>query len=454
MVVLLLPLVVFLLLCERYASRCEALRHTPLNLLYRTEYDALDSLCNYTFVLTGEPRSTARCERYEAQMLPQGKVLLYLARDTARALPQAGDTILTRTRIRRPEALGRFDYGLYLRRSGILGTAYVSRYVVRPTKDHSPSLQRRLYDRLTAAGLSGRERATTGALTLGYKEDLDPALRRLFQASGAAHVLAVSGLHTGIIYALLLALMTLGGRIRPRHENRAGRWMLSLVIIAAMWGYARLTGLTPSVVRAVLMVTIFEIGRMANRQALSLNTIAAAAVLILLVRPLDLWSVSFQLSFAATAAIVLFARAAERHLHRKEWLRTTWGKAVSWIVGTVIVSLAAQLGTLPLTMHYFGQISNYFLLTNLLVLPLATLLVPCGLLCIALGGSTLGLLVGKLTYGLAWTMNHTVGWLEALPGSTTKVSIGIGMVLIYYAIVLLFIYLIERNYRYETIHTN
>ena len=85
---------------------------------------------------------------------------------------------------------------------------------------------------------------------------------------------------------------------------------------------------------------------------------------------------------------------------------------------------------------------------------LATLLVPCGLLCIALGGSTLGLLVGKLTYGLAWTMNHTVGWLEALPGSTMQVSIGIGMVLIYYAIVLLFIYLIERNYRYETIHTN
>ena len=302
------------------------------------------------------------------------------------------------------------------------------------------AMQERLYGRLAAAGLSGDELATVGALTLGYKEGLDKELRRHFQAAGAAHVLAVSGLHTGIIYGVLLWLLTLGGRVKPMYENRAGRWAISIVIIAAMWFYAWLTGMTPSVVRAVVMVTIFEVGRMAYRQAFSLNTIAAAAVLILLVKPTDLWSVSFQLSFTATAAIVLFARACERWLHRLNWRNTLIGKAAAWISGTIIVSIAAQLGTLPLTMYYFRQISTYFLLANLIVLPLATFLVPCGLISIALGGSVVGIAFSKITWALAWTMNHAVGWIESLPGSTVPVSISWGMVILYYALFIGFLY--------------
>ena len=109
----------------------------------------------------------------------------------------------------------------------------------RPYHKTPPNaLQTRLYTRLQAAGLNGDELATVGALTLGYKEDLTPELRRLFAASGAAHVLAVSGLHTGIIYAFLVGLLTLGGRYRPLHENKLARRTISLVIIAAMWGYA------------------------------------------------------------------------------------------------------------------------------------------------------------------------------------------------------------------------
>jgi len=298
--------------------------------------------------------------------------------------------------------------------------------------------QTELYQRLRAGGLSGDELATVGALTLGYKEELPPELRTHFQASGAAHVLAVSGLHTGILYGLVVWLLTLGGRSRPMHENRLGRCALGTVIIGVMWAYAWLTGMTPSVVRAVLMVTIFEVGRMLYRQAFSLNTIAAAAVLILLVKPSDLWSVSFQLSFAATFMIVLVARELELFLHRKEWKDTWYGRALSWIVGTVVISLAAQLGTLAITMFYFHQISTYFLLANLMVLPIAAVLVPCGLLSLALGGTIAGVWVSKVTGLLAWTMNHSVAWIESLPGSTVYVSIGGGMVAVYYGILLIF----------------
>jgi len=389
----------------------------PSFLLHQTEYDAIDSLRPYALVLTGEPRETPTSYRYEAEAIGVGKVLAYIAKDAGPL--NIGDTVLAKTRIRRGGTIGDFDYGLYLRRQGIVGTAYVKHCQLKITNyELKEPLQKRLYRRLAEGGLSGDELATTGALTLGYKEDLDPALRHRFQASGAAHVLAVSGLHTGIIYALLIGLLTLGGRARPLYTNWFGRIAISFVIIAVMWSYAWLTGMTPSVVRCVVMVTLVEIGKMLYRHSLTLNTIAAAAVLILMVRPLDLWSLSFQLSFAATAAIVIMAKDFQ---------------VKSWIVGTLIISLAAQLGTLPITMYTFGQVSNYFLLTNLLVLPLATILVPCGLVSIALGGLWIGVWISKVTFALAWLMNHTVGWIEGLPGSVSVIHIDGGMVALLYA---------------------
>ena len=296
-------------------------------------------------------------------------------------------------------------------------------------KTEANALQTTLYQRLADAGLSGDILATTGALTLGYKDDLGKDLKRHFQASGAAHVLAVSGLHTGILYGVLVWLLTLGGRCKPKHENRFGRCLLSSVLIAALWGYAWLTGMTPSVIRAVLMITIFEVGHMLYRQAFSLNTVAAAAVLILLVKPSDLWSVSFQLSFAATAAIVLLGSG----------FQYIGIPAFRYLLTILLVSLAAQLGTLPITMFYFHQVSSYFLLTNLIVMPLAAFLVPFGLLTVAFGGSAMGMLIGKVTYALAWTMNHSVGWIERLPGSTLPADISPLMIGIYYILLLAFV---------------
>ena len=448
MILLLLPLVAAILLCY-YTGR-------PVNLLYESECETLDSLHAYAFVLQGEPKPTARCERFEAQLLArwdttdhvwqraQGRVLLYVQRDSI--MPGTGDTIIAQTRIRRGGKIGSFDYGTYLRRQGIIGSAYIAKFSLQPAASKPQlSLQKRLYQRLAAAGLEGDELAIVGALTLGYKEDLDPEVKHRFQASGAAHVLAVSGLHTGIIYGLIILLFTLGGRIKPMYENRLGRCLISMLVISVMWFYAWLTGMTPSVTRAVLMVTLVEIGRMTYRNSLSVNTIAAAAVLILLARPLDLWSISFQLSFTATAAIVIFAREAKSFFHRKEWNHIWYGRILSWVLGTVIISLAAQLGTMPVTMYAFGQLSTYFLLTNLIVLPLASLLVPLGLLTMAMGGSSAGIAIGHATEAVAWCMNRSVGWIESLPGSTVSAQVNGPMIAVYYALLLLFYVFIPKK---------
>ena len=400
MIVLLLPLVAAILLWA--------------HLQPEEQPDTTDR--TYAFVLTSMPKSTAKCERFEAKVLPKGQVYLYILRDSTRTMPVYGDTVATYT---------------HIERDGHIARAFAAKYQVLPGHKKTP-LQYRLYQRLAAAGLSGDELATVGALTLGYKDDIDPEMKRHFQASGAAHVLAVSGLHTGIIYGVLLWLLTLGGRFRPLHEDRWGRWTISAFVITCMGFYAWLTGMTPSVVRAVLMVTIVEIGRMAYRQTVSVNTIAAAAVLILLVRPTDLWSVSFQLSFAATTAIVILVPTSQ-HLINQTARRS---KVLAWILTLFIVSIAAQLGTLPITLYNFGQLSTYFLLTNLIVLPLATLLVPCGLLTIAASGTTLGIGFGHVTHALAWLMNHSVGWIENLPGSTVPGHVNGLMVAIYYGVAL------------------
>ena len=417
MIVLLLPMVAAILLFDHFRP-----------------FQPQEEAETYGFVIASAPKPTAKCERFEAKVIGAERlgirglemrgleVYLYLLRDSTRALPSWGDTVVAKTHIEWSRTTGR---------------AFAARYGVLPAKEHKVPLQVRLYQRLADAGLSGDELAIVGALTLGYKEDLDPEVKHHFQASGAAHVLAVSGLHTGILYGLVLWLLTLGGRFKPKYEDRVGRWVISGVVIAVMWGYAWLTGMTPSVVRAVLMVTIFEIGRMLYRQAFSLNTIAAAAVIILAIRPTDLWSVSFQLSFAATTAIVCLTDGLTPPLPLREG---RWKRVGLYVLGIVVVSIAAQLGTLPITMYYFGQISTYFLLTNLIVLPLATLLVPCGLMTMVLGGSWLGTMMGKATYGLAWAMHHSTGWIEHLPGSTISVHINGWMVGIYYVFFLVFCY--------------
>lgn len=430
MVVLLLPLVAAILLYDHCCPKAVE------------EAVARD----VAFVIRSEAKPTEKCERFEAEVIAQrdstncegrrakgewqaakGEVYLYLLRDSANTMPGWGDTVVAHTTIEWDRRIGR---------------AFAARWNIQPSEvSYQPSLQERLYGRLKAAGLEGDELAIVGALTLGYKEDLDPEVKQRFQASGAAHVLAVSGLHTGVIYGLLLLIVTLGGRFKPLYEERWARWGISLLIIGVMWFYAWLTGMTPSVVRAVLMVSIVEIARMAYRRAVSINTIAAAAVLILLVRPADLWSVSFQLSFTATAAIVMTASSMERFLRRQVWK----SKALNWVVGTIIVSLAAQIGTLPITMYNFGQVSSYFLLTNLIVLPLATILVPLGLVTMTLGGGWIGMVAGKVTGAVAWLLNHAVGWIESLPGSTVSAQIDGWMVAAYYALILLFYWTVVKK---------
>lgn len=408
----------------------------PRDLMANTEFPYLDSMMVYRTVVTDYPYPRAKTTRVTASMqLPASgqkattrTVYLYLSPDSTQSMPQPGDVLLVRTAIRRGGMLGKFDYGQWLRMQDIVGAGMVRRGQWRVIS-HQPLpwwKQPRIWQHHLAMRLrrwlpEGEELGTIEALTLGYKEDLDPTRKKQFQASGAAHVLAVSGLHTLLIYNLLLWIFTLGERRRPLYEEQGKQWALSGVIVFVMWGYAAITGMSPSVVRSVIMLTLGETATCLHRPKWSIYQVMLAAWIILMIWPKDLYSVSFQLSFAAVTAILLLSDLVGIYLPRLPH--------TGYIRGLIIASIAAQIGTLPLGMYYFGQISNYFLLTNIVILPVATATIASSIALLAVGSvPVLGMCVAKISYGCAWIMNHYVGWIEQLPGACSHINCSMPMV--------------------------
>ena len=408
----------------------------PLNLLKDTDVDYLDRDTILAMRLLSNAQERTKTFRYEAEVEGGGKVLLYLQKDSM-PMPVMGDVLLVETQVHRGGKSGKFDYGLYLRRQGIVGTCWALRrnwQLIGHEDDMGlKGLAKRsqyfLYQQYRKMGIEGKELGIISALTLGYREDLDKDVQRAFSASGAMHVLAVSGLHTGIVWGIVMWILTLGVLYKPLWEDKFRRWLLNISTIVLIWAYVFLTGLSPSVMRSALMLTFWALSSLLEQQTSRWNPLLAAAVVILIVNPLALWSVSFQLSFAAVAGIMLFGSSMQQAVVSK-------GRVWQSVSGLLIVSLAAQLGTMPLTLHYFGQTSNYFALTNLIVVPMAGILLSLGFSTLAMSWCAVGEWLGWATKWCTWLLNQAVQWIESLPYSTTHMHLSEwGVIGIYGAII-------------------
>ncbi len=412
---ILLPLIAGILLCY----------HTqfPVNLLAATEVDYLDRdtlLCLH-LVSSGQERS--KTVRYTAEATDGSRLLLYLQKDSL-PQPQMGDLLLVQTTVTRGDTLGDFDYGRYLRLQGLVGSAWAYRrnwqiighQPIRGIRATAERCQQWLHQRYAALGIRDHELGILSALTFGYREELDQRVQQSFSASGAMHILAVSGLHTGIVWGLIVFLLTLGGLIKPLYEQRLWQTILTILTLIALWAYAFVTGLSPSVMRSAWMVTIIEIGWLLHRKSVGINTLAAAAVMILLINPLALWSVSFQLSFAAVASLILVGGWLQQHVVLR-------GKVLQYLGGLLIMSFAAQIGTLPLTLHYFGQTSNYFALTNWVVIPAAFVLLLLGMGSLAMSWCVVGEWLAEAAQWCTHALRLFVEWIEGLPFATAHIEL-------------------------------
>jgi len=219
----------------------------------------------------------------------------------------------------------------------------------------------RLLQRYRQQGLEGDAYAMVAAMTLGDRTAVDGRLRQTYNVSGASHVLALSGLHMGIIYALL-SLLTIG---------RRWRFLSQVIIVLSIWAFVFLVGLPTSAVRAASMLTLYALLSLGYRDRLSLNALAFTAIVMLLVDPYLLFDVGFQMSYLAVLSILVWTPVmngwlGDDVLQRHRWLR--------WLWGLLTVSVAAQLGVAPLIAYYFGRFSTCFLLTNLVAIPGVTLI--------------------------------------------------------------------------------
>lgn len=254
---------------------------------------------------------------------------------------------------------------------------------------------------------SPKSRAVVLALVLGVKDELDNELIQSFSATGAMHVLAVSGLHVGIIFGIIFSVLKALGLHKRKH-----RWWMAIISILVLWTYALLTGLSPSVLRAVTMFSFVALGRALFRKGNIYNTLSLSALALLLFDPYLIMSVGFQLSFLAVFGIV--------YLHPKIyrlWQIDNWFLDKVWSI--TCVSIAAQLATGPLSMLYFHQFPTYFLVSNLFIIPAAFAILIGGLILLALSfAPALATMFGAALSGVVGLVNWLVSQVSRFPNST------------------------------------
>ena len=366
--------------------------------------------------LREKPRS------YQACVEIAGKdVWLYISKDSLAASLLPGDELLIYAQPEAPQNRpddATFDYARYLYYKGISGTAYV------PSDAWKKTESRRADNWKTKAlwwrewmignyrqwGVGDEDLPVLSALTLGNKNELDKDVRQAYSIAGISHVLALSGMHIGIIWLLLDRLL------RPLVWMRL-RWLKGMAVIGTLWAFAFVVGLEASVVRAVIMCMLMEISLLAGVKPFSLNTLSIAALGMLLYRPFYLFDVGFQLSFVAVASILwLYPLIYGLFRIKNRMLRWSWG--------ALSVSMAAQLGTAPWVMYYFSLFSVYFLLTNWV----AAILVPfiiCGALLMVLTAWLPGVqcYVVDGVNGMVALLNGMAGWSSTLPYASFSLSV-------------------------------
>lgn len=371
--------------------------------------------------LTAKGMKTSVRVRVVNDRTTTGDAMAFLSADFRDSVFAPGTLLLVVARFQQPDgALNpfAFDYKQYLARKYITHTVFIKTenvLAVAHSKDIPllvrgewwregmlQILKRYTYDQHVFGILS--------ALVLGKTDAMSEDILQSYSTAGTVHILAVSGLHVGLVYALLQPLF---GRL---FSKRKGRWIKTLTPLVLLWLFAGITGFSASVLRAAVMFSFFIVADGFGMKGNPINTLCASAVLLLAVNPMYLFDVGFQLSYAAVAGIVLLQKRASGLLvvHNK-WLQQVWN--------LVAVSIVAQLATMPLTLVYFQQWPTYFLLSNLLAVPLSTVVLYLELgLLILHPIEPLAFLLGNAGCTLTLWMNEYVAWCSSLPSALLQVN--------------------------------
>ena len=362
-------------------------------------------------------------------------LLVYFRKDSLARTIQQGDLLMINTILNPVKNAGNpyeFDYQGYLARKHISRSAFVEignwqkldSYAQSPLLNLSNRIRNELLAVLKRAGLSGNEMAVASALLLGYRSDLDDEIRRAYSASGAMHILAVSGLHVGIVYCSFIMLL----KLLPFVYR--SRWLRAVLSLSFVWLFALITGLSPSVMRAATMFSFIAIGEAMERNVYTYNSIAASAFILLLINPNNLFEVSFQFSYMAVIAIVYIYKYLKDILSFKNRLLNQ-----GWDL--ICVSIAAQIGSAPLALYYFKQFPSYFILANFVGIPAATVIIYAAMILFILSPIPLLLkTIGWLLDKFIFFVNSAIFFIEKMPGSViTEIRFDSWEIIVAYSLV-------------------
>ena len=349
---------------------------------------------------------------------PQANLLLYQPIVDSLRLLKHGDRILVKGNLRSidpPDNPRAFDLQQYWAQQQIYHQQYLratqwqrlANDAPNPISQLASDLRQHSKKILTRALCNEEARGIALALVLGVKDQLDDHVQEAYGRAGAMHVLAVSGLHMGIVYGII-AFLTI-----PLRRIRWGNGLHALLSIGSLWLFAFVSGGSVSVMRAATMFTCIILAEATQRRANIFNTLALSAFLLLLVNPYYILSVGFQLSYLAVLGIVYLQPRIYRLINcRYKWL--------DWLWALTAVSVAAQVSTLPVSLYYFHQFPTYFWLANLVVIPAASVILSLGLLTIGIGSLIPALIswLGRILELFITSVNTSIFALEHLPISS------------------------------------
>lgn len=346
----------------------------------------------------------------------KGRLILYFSIDSF-PLSLSQGSIIAFTKLPQPIKStgnpGSFDYNRYCLFKGITHQAYLTYKDYQVSDERNESFLPRFINSIRKNVLAvlrkyipgEKEKGLAEALLIGYKDDLDKTLVQSYSNTGVVHIIAISGLHLGLIYWLLVNLL------KPLQRKKNIQWLRPVLIITGLWLFSLLAGAQPSVLRSAVMFTCIVIGEGLNRKASIYNSLAASAFLLLCYNPFWLWDVGFQLSYAAVLSIVIFMQPVYNWFFIQN-------KSLDFLWKMTAVTIAAQILTVPLSVFHFHQFPNYFLLTNFIAVPVSSLILLGEiLLCIISFIPAAAIITGKIISGMIWFMNTWIERVEALPFS-------------------------------------
>ncbi|MEO8515852.1 MAG: ComEC/Rec2 family competence protein, partial [Flavobacterium sp.] len=407
---------------------------------YTNNIHNFDGNHNIRVTIQEKLKTTTNNNRYIAQItqidhkVSIGKVLLNVKKNTTAKEFIVGTQLLIDDELVKnfsPNNPNQFDYGKYLETKGIYAQLFTTTSQIKINTEiqkdiwyYTAYFRNTIIQNLSKSGFKKEELAVVVALILGQQQDISKEVLHDYQYAGAVHILSVSGLHVGFILLFITFLL------KPLPQNSYGNFMRLVIVLISLWLFALVAGLAPSVVRSATMFSFLAFGMFLNRETNMYHTTLVSLFLILLIEPLFLFDIGFQLSYIALFFI----------LWLQPMLKILWkpkNKVLIYCWDILTVSFAAQIGAFPLSVYYFHQFPGLFFLTNMVLIPALSIVMVLGTVLMVLAFfDCFPLLLSKSVEICITLMNGFIKWVASIESFIIKdIPLSFSLLLISYLII-------------------